>query len=208
VTGSVTVATGGAAGQRNEQLRVEMTNCLCGPIAIGGPIGGLSARNTVVDGGGGAALDTPTSDTDLVATTVFGATAARTLSASDCLFTGPLQIQRLQAGCVRFSFVPDGSPVPRAFHCQPALALAKAPVSEAAAIKARLTPIFTSQRLGDPGYAQLARTTAPEILTGADNGAEMGVFNLLQQPQREANLRAALDEYLRFGLEAGIFFLS
>ena len=33
----------------------------------------------------------------------------------------------------------------------------------------------------------------------------MGAFEFLKQPQREANLRDALDEYLRFGLEAGPF---
>jgi hypothetical protein len=36
----------------------------------------------------------------------------------------------------------------------------------------------------------------------------MGAFHNLYQPQRQANLRARLDEYLRFGLEAGIFFAS
>jgi hypothetical protein len=34
------------------------------------------------------------------------------------------------------------------------------------------------------------------------------VFCSLKQPQREGNLRIALDEYLRFGLEAGIFFVT
>jgi hypothetical protein len=33
----------------------------------------------------------------------------------------------------------------------------------------------------------------------------MGAFMFLAQPQRRANLRAALDEYLRLGLEAGVF---
>ena len=33
-------------------------------------------------------------------------------------------------------------------------------------------------------------------------------FNKVKRPQREANLRAALDEYLRFGLEAGIFYVN
>jgi hypothetical protein len=28
------------------------------------------------------------------------------------------------------------------------------------------------------------------------------------QPQREANLRVRLNEYLRFGLEAGVFYVS
>ena len=46
----------------------------------------------------------------------------------------------------------------------------------------------------------------PAIPTGAEDGGEMGVYHLLQQTQRLANLRTALDEYLRVGLEAGIFF--
>jgi hypothetical protein len=36
----------------------------------------------------------------------------------------------------------------------------------------------------------------------------MGAFHDLYQPQRETNLRIRLDEYLRFGLEAGIFYES
>jgi hypothetical protein len=36
----------------------------------------------------------------------------------------------------------------------------------------------------------------------------MGAFSSLKQPQREANLRLALDEYLRSGLDAGIFFVT
>jgi hypothetical protein len=34
----------------------------------------------------------------------------------------------------------------------------------------------------------------------------MGAFHDLYQPQRERNLRVRLDEYLRFGLEAGVFY--
>ena len=36
----------------------------------------------------------------------------------------------------------------------------------------------------------------------------MGVLRPLNQPQREANLRIRLDEYLRFGLHAGVFFAT
>ena len=43
-----------------------------------------------------------------------------------------------------------------------------------------------------------------EIAGGAEDGAEMGAFSFLQQPQRLANLTTALAEYLRFGLEAGM----
>jgi hypothetical protein len=36
----------------------------------------------------------------------------------------------------------------------------------------------------------------------------MGAFEFLKQPQREANLLNALDEYLRFGLEASLFYVT
>ncbi|MBE2268337.1 MAG: hypothetical protein IAE80_08905, partial [Anaerolinea sp.] len=67
---------------------------------------------------------------------------------------------------------------------------------------------FTARRYGSPAYAQLALITAAEIRQGAENGAEMGVFNLLMQPQREANLRTRLDEYLPFGLEPGFIYVT
>jgi len=66
-----------------------------------------------------------------------------------------------------------------------------------------LNPQFTSIDFGQPGYAQLSLRCADEIRTGAEDGSEMGVFSFLQQPPRETNLQTALDEYLRFGLEAG-----
>ena len=71
-----------------------------------------------------------------------------------------------------------------------------------------MRPVFTSLRYGDAGYCQLSERTAVEIRQGADDQAEMGAFHDLYQPQRKANLRARLDEYLRFGLEAGIFYAS
>ena len=36
----------------------------------------------------------------------------------------------------------------------------------------------------------------------------MGVTHELYAPQRETNLRIRLDEYLRYGLEAGIFYAT
>ena len=72
----------------------------------------------------------------------------------------------------------------------------------------RVRPVFTSLRYGDAGYCQLSQVCAVEIREGADYQAEMGAFHDLYQPQREANLSASLSEYLRFGLEAGIFFAS
>lgn len=110
----------------------------------------------------------------------------------------PVHCERLQQGCVRFSYVPPGSRVPRRHRCRPQ--------DEAEAI--RVQPRFSSLRYGDPGYCQLDPLCAVEIREGADDGAEMGVFHDLFQPQRETNLRVRLEEYLRFGLEAGMFYAS
>ena len=114
------------------------------------------------------------------------------------VWPAPVYSERLQAGCVRFSYVPPGSRLPRLFRCQPA------DPDDAT----RVRPIFTSLRYGDAGYCQLSTSCAVEIQEGADDQAEMGAFHDLYQPQRKANLSASLNEYLRFGLEAGIFFAS
>jgi hypothetical protein len=68
----------------------------------------------------------------------------------------------------------------------------------------RVRPAFESERHGDPALAQLATTCAPEIAGGADDEGEMGAWHFVQAPLRLRNLRRAIDEYLRFGLEAGV----
>jgi hypothetical protein len=114
------------------------------------------------------------------------------------LWTAPVRSEKKQAGCVRFSYLPLSSVVPRRYRCQP--------VQETEALRVR--PQFTSLRYGDPGYGQLALRTAVEIRTGADDESEMGAFHALYQPQRETNVKIRLEEYLRFGLEAGVFFVT
>src|SRR5262249_2048210 len=73
---------------------------------------------------------------------------------------------------------------------------------------ARVQPQFTATRYGRPAYCQLALRGASELLTGSDDGSEMGAFHHLFAPQRETNVTVRLDEYLRFGLEAGILYAS
>jgi hypothetical protein len=109
-------------------------------------------------------------------------------------WAAPVLVDQLQQGCVRFCYVPSGSRVPRAFHCYPV----GGQVS---------TPEFTSQRFGDPGYCQLTDRSGL-ILTGADDQAEIGVFHDVYAPQRLANLNVMLSDYLRFGMEAGVFFAT
>jgi len=75
-------------------------------------------------------------------------------------------------------------------------------------IQGWLVPGFTTGRYGLPAYAQLRLASPAEIRTGAEDGSEMGAFCHVKQPQRESNLRLRLDEYLPFGLEAGILFAT
>ena len=114
-----------------------------------------------------------------------------------------MNADRRQTGCVRFCSLPSTSHTARRYRCQPDLALVGVTGPARVAIRTRLTPQFTSLDFGQPAYAQLSARCASEIVTGAEDESEMGVFRYLQQPQRRANLRAALDEYLRYGLEAG-----
>jgi hypothetical protein len=156
--------------------------------------------------------------TTLERVTVFGSVHVKELSlASEVIFVHPVLADRRQEGCVRFSFVPAGSQTPRRFRCQPDQALAvrakeldpvKLTPAEEQQIVLRVRPQFTRLRYGEAAFAQLAAACAEEIKSGAEDGSEMGVFSMLQQPQRLANLRVALEEYLRFGLEAGIFLAS
>jgi hypothetical protein len=126
------------------------------------------------------------------------------------IFYSPVRVARRQIGCMRFSYIAPDSRTPRRFNCQPNLILAeqdKQSVSQADG-EARVRPRFNSQRYGTPEYAQLADDCASEIKQGADDESEMGAFHDLYQPQREANLRARLDDYTPASTQAGIIFAS
>ena len=118
--------------------------------------------------------------------------------AENVIFYATLFAKRLQQGCIRFSYVPLGSVTPRKYECHPNNE------DEDVLVK----PSFTSLEYGNPAYCQLHEHCRVEITTGADDESEMGVFHDLHQPQRVTNLRTRLDEYLRFGMEAGIFYAS
>jgi hypothetical protein len=133
---------------------------------------------------------------EMASNTIF--LARRTEAEDPVRWPGPILADRRQEGCVRFSYLPTGSRTPRRYRCQP----------EREVDAARLRPVMTSLRYADPGYCQLDRRTPAEIRLGADDESEMGVFHDLFQPQREHYLQTRLDDYLRFGLEAGIFFVT
>jgi hypothetical protein len=190
------------------ELAIVLSHSLCGPMRVSKATAGVSASHSVFDNDGALAFDLPDTPLALDRCTVFGGTSAGELEAGNSLFTDTLVITRRQQGCVRFCHVPPGSVTPRRYRCQPDMATLGLPAAAIKAEQVRVTPTFTSIAFGDSAYAQLRLSTAPEIRRGAEDGGEMGVWNFLQQAQREANLRQALDEYLRFGLEAVAIFVN
>jgi hypothetical protein len=150
--------------------------------------------------------------------TIMGPVAVRAMQmASNSIFTDTVTAERQQIGCMRFSYVPPASVTPRRFRCEPdsaADAAVQPTMTDQEAsetrirVRQRVRPQFTTRRYGLPAYAQLSQDCAREIRIGADNSAEMGVFTMLMQPQREANLRIRFEEYLPFGLEGGLIFVS
>jgi len=199
------------------ETNVELDSCIVGGLRVHAGAS-LTARTCIIDAGeGGVAYASedgagPGGDLRLEKCTVLGKVHARIIElASNTIFLGriaetddadrwpgPVLADRRQTGCVRFSYLPARSRTPRRYCCQP----------EREADAARLRPVLTSSRYGDPGYCQLHRCTPVEISRGADDEAEMGVFHDLFQPHRERYLESRLEDYLRFVLEAGIFFAS
>ncbi len=215
----------------NTQLRVEMAFSISGPIEIPDHADGIWVLDSILDGlqpgGAGVALTGPAARTAPAATlersTVLGEMEIRSLEASESILVGVTQATRTQEGCVRFSWVRPGSITPRRYRCQPDLAVeiaikkaldANPALTQAEKdqirqdIESYLLPSFTSIAYGQPAYAQLRLNAPLEIRTGAEDGSEMGVFSHVKQMQRESNLRIRLEEYLPFGLEPGIIYVT
>jgi len=196
--------------------KVTLIRCITGPLAIA-PDVDVEMEDCIVDAGAPenmayAAVPTggPGGTLTVRETTIVGKVHAKVIAlASNSIFhaalaspaagetwRAPVIAERRQKGCVRFSFVPEGSLTPRRYRCVPDAAHPDA------------LPHFTSLRYGDAAYCQLRGVTDRAIRMGADDESEMGVLHDLYQPQREANLRVRLEEYLRFGLRAGIFYAT
>jgi hypothetical protein len=214
----------------NTGLSVECAFSITGPLRIPAHARQLVVLDGVVDGVNTTAIAGIGPDSDapplvLERSTVFGAIRTVRLPMMDtAIATGPVRVERRDDGCVRFSYTPPGSRTPRRVRCQPDLAEAEAieeaeqaaggplpqPAREAAAAaaRARMQPVFTSVRYGQPAYAQLGRACPAGIAEGAEDGSAMGMTCHLKEPQRLGNLRRRLDEYLPLGFEPGIMFVT
>ena len=93
-----------------------------------------------------------------------GAEARAALAPADS-WAVPVRAERKQVGCVRFSWLPFNSILPRRHRCQP----------DSNAAARHIAPRFTSLRYGTPAYGQLATSTAAETKY---EGAPLAVASL------------------------------
>ena len=211
----------------NSQLRIESAFSIFGQFIVPEQSYGIWVLDSIMQGIGGTAICDASGKHGAPLyterSTFLGAVLVKSLEASESIFTAAVDAERTQEGCVRFSFLAQGSRTPRRFRCQPDLAVTNAidaalqnnPVLSPAEklqitgdVLARLVPSFTTALYGRPAYAQLHASCPVEIRTGAEDGSEMGAFCYLKQPQRESNLRIRLREYLPFGLDAAIITIT
>lgn len=215
----------------NTELKIEAAYSILGRLEVPDNVSGIWILDSIVDGVGANAIGPPAgfapgahaAPLTTERSTFFGPVQVKSLHASEVIFTAPADAQRTQDGCVRFSHVAPGSHVPRRYRCQPDLeverelaeAFQRNPLLTVAEqieitsfVQNWLVPSFTAHNYGSPFYAQLHMGCPEQIRTGAEDGSEMGVFSQVKQAQRESNLKIRLQEYLPFGLEAGIIYAT
>ena len=208
------------------RLKVSVSACITGALYVD-PEVALTASDSIVDATAtdevayaGTDGESPGGTLTLTAVTVIGKVNADIMQlVSNSVLIADLapgdswsvavRAERRQQGCVRFTYLPADSLVPSRFECQPPLPGEK-PASvcstASAGMPVAIGPRFTTLRYGLPAYCQMQPTTSDAIRRGADDEGEMGAFHGLYQPQRETNLTTRLAEYLRIGLQAGMFY--
>ncbi|HWB75184.1 MAG TPA: hypothetical protein VG755_09515 [Nannocystaceae bacterium] len=200
------LVVGAGAGGQNAGLELDVRSSQIGPIAAPTSAGRWTIADSIVHGAP-AAIDAIGVELDIGGSTIIGTTRGRILRGSNSLFTGAIDVAQHQQGCLRYSYAPLDANTPRRFRCQPDTALQGIvdPIARER-ITATVRPELESLDPADPGYAWLAEGSARELRIGSEHHAEIGAAEHLRWAIREANLRAALRQYFRFGLEAGLFF--
>jgi hypothetical protein len=215
----------------NTELAVQIAFSIVGPIRMPAYAEALVALDSIIDGAGRDAIagfgadNLPGPALRVERCTLRGRCLVRQIDfATEAIFDGHVEAQRTQVGCVRFSYAPPLSRTPRRYRCQPDLANRRAIEAEENRlgtaltatekqklrdiVQLRLKPEYSAEAYGQPAYLQLSLRGPDEIAKGAADGSEMGAYCHLKQPQREANLHVRLKEYLPFGLDYGLIYVT
>jgi hypothetical protein len=193
---------------------LSLNRVVCGPIALNAA---SSARilSSIIDAGdryavafSGPDKSSPGASLHIEETTIIGRVWTKTLRlASNTLFIAKLGAydpwlasvwsERVQTGCVRFSWLPSDAITPGAYECLP----------PNAASQPALEPKFISLTFGDPSYCLLSGDVATAIWKGADNGSQIGAYYQIQETEAVANIAIRSEEYLPANLQRGVFLI-
>ncbi len=130
--------------------------------------------------------------------TVLGEVEVRELAlAENSIFRDKLTVHNRQVGIIRYSYVPEASDTPHRFRC---------------ADDGR-TFGFMNVQYGTVNYCRLRdiggnRKVPHPVMEGAEYGVEMGVYNHLFDPVRQAILQERLADYVPVGVEPKIFYVD
>jgi hypothetical protein len=125
---------------------------------------------------------------------VLGPSAIHRLAASESILDDVTIAEDRQHGCVRFCAIAQGSQIHAPYRSVTVPAVG---------------PLFVSRRFGEPNYARLYRLadqaildpqTGDTILGGAQNGAEMGVFQSEGETLKKRGLTLKFEEYAPLGV--------
>jgi hypothetical protein len=177
--------------QTLERSVVRASRCILGALDLAHRPVDLELSDSIVDGGGDTAIAGDHAAAALARCTVFGEVRLDRLSmAMSVLFRDPVHVAVPSEGELRFCHVPAESVTPTQERCHDGGAA------------------FTSVTFGDPAYAQLSPSASAQIRHGGEDGNEIGVYNSLRQADRLANLPPVLDEFLPWGLQARVSFVT
>ncbi len=227
-SGQERLLSGIIEGENAKGLKIYIDKSIISQIRIsGGKIISLTVENSIIDGGSGKnAISGNTPDewgpfSIINRSTILGRVKLRELAASEVIFTEKIEVERIQTGYARFSYIPQNSRTPLIYRCQPNIAIndmlretekedlsldEKEKIEKEAYL--RVQPVFASLNYGEADYARLKECTAQEILAGAEDGSEMGVFQHLNEPRREENLKNVINDYIQSGFAAGYFYAT
>ena len=187
------------------RLNVSIKNSIAGRIRIPESNGTIAIADSLVGRSDQTpahsreVVGAPKADIEIESSTVFGEINGRSIEAENSIFSGRITVARKQIGCVRFSYLPVNSAVPRRYRC--------VPNSETVDVY-DVRPIFLSEDFKNSGFGQLNPCCPVEICEGAEGNFEMGVGFSLRVTARLANLHDAINEFSPFGLSAGFHFIN
>ncbi|HEX3549245.1 MAG TPA: hypothetical protein VHT53_02665, partial [Candidatus Elarobacter sp.] len=169
---------------------VLLRRSICGRVVLPELGTRLDASESILDGAGANAIEGPRAtagpETTLRECTVLGGVHAYAADVRGSIVEGALTVEAGDASSAGHSMIRrvDGFDVPRSVR----------------AVRTR----FVSRRYGTDGYGGLPLDADPFLLGGASNGEELGAFHAAATGRRLANVRTVLDEYVPYGIVAGV----